>query len=391
MTRSRWTRLRLSMVLMLATVACSTGAPEDPKDQLVDALRAMRADGGTVVDLSLAVDDASLAALEADAEDPLPPQAAQVIKSAVLRVSMPLAADATSSAAAFRVAGEDLAEFRVIDKALYVRADAPRLLETFGQDPAMADGFRQMLASGGMLPADAVDGRWVKLTGAEQALQALSGMSPGQAPGGAAGAPPAAFDPAKVQAASTRLAGVIADASSVERVGPEADGDHLRAAVPLRDAYAALMAEVDALGFPIPQEGRTAIEDVPDEDVVFDVWLKGGRVSAAEFDLLQMAALDPEAEVPEGVTRLALRAVFTPFDGVVAVPADAVEVDVAALLQGMFMGMAFGESMAGMGSMSESFDPSVMPPGFDPSVMPPGFDPNMMPPGYAEPTPVPNG
>lgn len=391
MTRSRWTRVRLSMVLTLAAVACSAGAPEDPKDQLIDALRAMRADGGTVVDLSLAMDDASLAALQADAEDPLPPQAAQVIKSAVLRLSMPLTADATSAAVAFRVAEEDLAEFRVIDKAVYVRADVPRLLETFGQDAGMADGFRQMLSSGGMLPADAVDGRWIKLTGAEQAIKAFTDMGSAQPPGDQTSPP--SFDPAKVQAAGTRLAGVIAEASAVERVGSDADGDHLRVSVPLRDAYAAVMAEVDALGFPVAEDARTSIEDIPDGNVVFDLWLKGGRISAAEFDFLQVAALDPEADIPEGVTRLALRAEFTPFDGVVATPADAVEIDVAALMQGMFMGMALGESMAGMGSTSQGFDPSMMPPGFDPGMMPPGFDPSMMPPGYAEPTraPAPNG
>lgn len=384
MARSLMRRLALPLVLALAVAACSNGATQDPKDRLIQALRTMRADGGTVVELSVATDDASVAAMQADPTEPLPPEAAALLRGGSLRVSLPLAPDAKDSALAFRLGDEDLVEFRMIGAVLYARADVPALLAATGQDPATADSARQMLNQMQVLPGDAVDGRWIKFTGVEEAIKAFSEGMPQASP-----AP--AFDQAGLRQAAGRVAGALARAATVTRVGEEAQGDHLRAALPLREAYRILEAETEGL-VPFAPEPGTSIEEIPDEDVVFDVWLRGGRVAVAELDFLQLKGIDPTADLPDGVTRFAFRAEFTPFDGAIEEPAGAAPVDVSGLMQILMGGMAgaFGGSMAGLNPAPPGFDPSMLPPGFDPSLIPPG-QVEVVPPGYAGPPPAPDG
>ena len=393
MSLQAWRRVALPVVLLLSTAACSNGAAQDPKDQLIAALRAMRTDGGTVVELSVATDDASVAAMQGDPADPLPPEAVALLRGGSLRLSLPLAPEAKDSALAFRLQDSDLVEFRMIGAVLYARADVPALLAATGQDPAIADSARQMLTQMQVLPGDAVDGRWIKFTGIEEAVKAFSEGTPQASPS-------PAFDQSRLREAAGRVASALTQAATVSRVGKDADGDHLRATVPLREAYRIVETETEGL-LPFAPEPGTSIEDVPDTDVVFDVWLRGGRVALVEFDFLQLREVDPEAAVPDGVTRLALRATFTPFDGAIQEPADATPVDVSGLLRLVMAGMAgaFGTSMSGLNPMPPGLDPSMLPPGFDPSLLPPGFDPSLLPPGsdmngmppYPGPPPAPNG
>lgn len=367
MARSFWRRLALAVVPLLAGVACSGGGVTDPKDQLIDAMRAMGREPGVTLAISLDTDEESLRRIGEAGGEPAPSQLLALLPEASLRLSVPFDPEAKALALALRVGDADIVELRATEDVLYARADAPDLLRALGKDPAMADGARAMLAQTGVVPPEVVDGRWLALRGYTQMAEQMAGR-PVDDP----------LDQLRARQAMERFVQVLADSSSVTRVGKDERGDQLRAAVPLREVYEAVQAQMEAMA---PSE-MPAVSEVPEETVLVELWVKDGRISAASVDAAQLATLDPEGPAfPEGA-RLAVRLSFERFDGVVREPVDAAELDPGALMSLVMggMSMAFGESMAGMSAPSM---PPGMPPGFDPSA--PYVDPGMTPTQRAAP------
>lgn len=364
----------LLAVLVVAATACTGGgAAADPKAALREALRSLAEGPGLTVTASLDTDVASLRAASAEEAEPVPEAVLQLLTDAALRVSVPLGEEpVTTGAVAFAVAGDDLVELRAFEQDVYLRADVRRLLTVAGQNPAMVDGFAAMLSGAG-LPPDALEGRWLKLAGATALAEQMAG---------APSEDPAQASVDAMRARVERLAGILADASSVEHVGEDANGDQLRASVPLREVYDAVVANATDLGLPKALSSEMpARDEVPDASVVIDAWVRDGRLTAAAVDLRQFAAMRPGDPLPPGVRRLGLHLAFAEFDGKVEVPADAVELDAKQLLGGLF---------AGMGGMMPGVPPMV--PGMPPGGMPPGgMPPGGMPPGGPGVMPLPPG
>lgn len=357
MARSFWRRLAPAVVLLVAGVACSGGGATDPKDQLIDAMRAMGREPGVTLAISLDTDEQSLRRLGESGDEPLSPAAAAVLTRVTLRVSVPFDPEAKAMALALDLGDGPALELRAAGDALYLRADVPALLRAAGEDPAAAEGVRAMLAQTGIVPAEVVDGRWLAIQGLSELAGAMTG-EPVADP----------LDQAEARRAMERFVQVLADSSSVTRVGKDERGDHLRAAVPLRDVYAAWMAEARSLGVPGGAANELpAVEDVPDETMAVDLWVKDGGLSAAAIDAREFAALDPEGpEIPQDV-RLAIELEFERFDGVVQVPSDAVPLDTQGVMGLLMGGMAgaFGGSMAGVTPMTpppagENTEPTAM-------------------------------
>ena len=354
----------LLAVLLLAATACTGdgGAAADPKAALRAALRALGDGPGLTITASLDTDMASLRAASADEPEPVPDAVLQLLTDAALRVSVPLGEEPVKTGeVVFAVAGDDLVELRVFEKDVYLRADVRTLLTAAGQDPATVDGFAAMLSGMG-LPPDALEGRWLKLAGATALAERMAGTSSED---------PDSASVDVMRARVERLAAILADASSVEHVGEDANGEQLRASVPIREVYDAIVANAADVGLPPDLSGELPPrDDVPDVSILIDAWVRDGRLTAAAFDLRQLAVLTPETPIPPGIERLALHLAFAEFDGKVEIPADAVELNAQQLLGGLF---------AGMGGMMPDMAPMVpgMPPGMPPGGMPmPGMPPS---------------
>lgn len=359
----KFSRFRAAVaVLVLAVVATACnggGGSGDPQRDLREALQAMGEWTGLTMRLSLDSDPASLTALSAAEGQPLPEEAAAHILDGSLTVSMVTDEDAavaelTPFQLALRVGDDALVELRGSDDTAYVRVDLPRILGLFGQDEEMVAGIEAMLGSA--LPPDALRGQWLSLRDAGTLMEAMTGGMSTPTP-----------DPEQ-EAAFERLAGAFANAAEVTSDGSDDAGQRLRVRGNVRDFYDAVKAEAEALGLPLT--GLDDRDEVPDEMVEVLVWLRDGSVSQVEVDLLQLAALDPEADVPEGVERLAMRIEVSQFDGNIDVPGDAVELNAQQLMQTFFetMGGGFMGGEGGLPGMGAELDASVTP-GFDPAQM----------------------
>jgi hypothetical protein len=95
-------------------------------------------------------------------------------------------------------------------------------------------------------------------------------------------------------------------------------------------------------------EGLPAAGDVPDRPASLDVWVKSGRVSRLEVDLGQFLPASP------GTGRVALRLDIDREASGLTAPSDAVDVDIAAVLQNLFS--QFGEFLGGLGGGLAEFD-----------------------------------
>ncbi len=323
----RITTLLAAAALLLAACGGSSSGDDGAKNALERALRNLQEMQGVTAAITLQSDASSLQALAAEDGGSLSPEDAQRILDSSLTVSGTNAEDPARAAAqmVLNVAGDDAVALRTVDKVLYVRADVRRLLEVFGQDPSMADAFVQQAAASGLdFVQPLVEGRWLSLSGLEQAF--------GQASSGAG----AEADKRKVV---EQLARSLENATTVTSEGEDDVGEHLVATVDLRDAVGNLKDAAEDLGGGLPGGGgMPSSEQIPDRDIQVDLWVRDDRLTQIEFDFLQLEDLG-ESPIPAGVERLALRVELEEFSGEVEAPADAVPVDFAKLMQGMFSGI----------------------------------------------------
>jgi hypothetical protein len=309
--------------LVLAGCGGSSGAG-GPQETLDTALEHLREAPGITARVTLRSTPESLQALAADGSKSLSLEDARKILDSSLTVSGSNSDDPAeaSSRIVVEAAGRNSLEVRVVDQTLYVQADVPYLLETFGQPPAAAQAFVQQATAAGLsFVGPFVEGRWIALQGFDRFMQQSGNETPS----------------AEQKKALDDLLEALRSSASVTSAGEDPAGEHLVVRVNLRDVARHVADAAGALGQSVPT-GGLAPEGVPDKEVALDLWVQDDSVSRIEFDLLQVPRLGDE-EIPDGVEALTLRVDLSEFSGEVEVPGDAIPVDPAQVMQA-FMGGA---------------------------------------------------
>lgn len=304
--------------------ACGGDTSANPKQTLTQALDNLGGRDAFSLTFTLQSDvDSLVAASEGD----LSSEDAQKILDSALTIAGNQSddpADARGLVVA-DVAGLDNAiEIRAIGTTLYARADAKGLAETFGQDPAQLDAFAQQASAGGLdFLVAAVNGEWISISGLQELAQQFGA--------------PATPNPADLKAMQS-FAEALKQSSSVTSEGSEDAGEHLVVTVSLRAAYEHFVDLAGQLSAGLPVGDLPSASEVPDEQLRVDVWVADEQVTQVEFDFVQLGSFEG-ADMPEGVERLALRMAIEDFSGEVEEPADAVEVDLAQLMNMFTMGL----------------------------------------------------
>jgi hypothetical protein len=302
---------------------------ENPKDALVEGLRALGEEGLTVtLSVNSTPEDlATLAEGGMDAET-----AGKVLDSSVVfTTNGETDPEASQFEMAVNVAGiENAIELKVVDKVLYARAAVRELAEEFGADTSEFDALAAQTPPGFEFIGPALEGEWLSLPGLDQLAQQL---------GGGAIQEPSEGDQEQAQALIDDMVATFESSSEVTHEGSDDVGDHLVATVNIREFYEGFSDAIGSLGGLAGAQTGTLppASEVPDEELAVDFWVDDGRVVQVEFDFTQASEF-PESEFPEGIETLGLRAVIEEFDGAVEAPEDATEIDINALMQGFLGG-----------------------------------------------------
>jgi hypothetical protein len=314
---------------------------DDPKAALQQALDNFADYEGITVELTLESTPDSLSALsEGELTDE---QARQILDSSFVFTTKE-AEDPKDSQLEMvgNIAGQDRAfEVKVLGLTLYVRADVNGLVETFGADSSEIDALRQQYGSqpGFEFIGTLLDGEWVALTGFQEFAEQMTGQPLQSSPS------------AEQRDLSKKLAQSLEDNSSVEAGNKEGPGGHLLVSLNVQDLYTDFKSLAETTGglatggAPLPDPS-----DVPDRDLLLDVWVDDEQITQVELDITQFADWEGAEDFPEGIDDFRLRLALEEFTGDVAKPEAADEVDLAELMQ-LFMGGGLGSGGAtGSGS-----------------------------------------
>jgi hypothetical protein len=345
---------------LLAT-ACGGGGSLDvesnPSQALSDAAQSLANSDALEAVFRLDADADDLAALAAEGGDELPADVAEVITNSSLRVRSQGSGDDGQFEMAVIIDGDESIEIRGIGQEIYIRADVRGLLDRFDTTGTAAAeleaGLEQMQASGLDFVGAAVEGEWIHLTGVQQIMEMMQGFAGGQ--------PDEAEVEQVTEQVKQRLQQFFSDEVEVSYIGSEDAGERVRATatgeelLALGEEVFALMGPL-AAGFAGGQDPSAAIDELRAEagadaenfTLPIDVWIDGDRISRVGFDLIAFAELNAEmmgedAEVPEGLDRLALVIDLNEFGDSIEAPDDAVEVNLFEL---------FGQFGAGLDGLS---------------------------------------
>jgi hypothetical protein len=326
-------RRHLVLVVVLVAVACGGPAADSraPKALLSDALDDLKRSEGVTVDLSLRSTPESIVALASESGEPLDAGDAHRILDSSLRISSARTTETGRGAAeiVLTVAGTEGLELRTVDGVLYVRADVRHLLETFGGEPGAAEELAQQAAASGLeFVGPLLEGRWLALEGFDRVMARV-------------GAEPTPT--AEQQEVLDELAASLERSATVTSEGSDDAGEHLVASLSLREVYEDLRRLAEGLT-PAPPGRLSSNTEVPEEEIEIDLWVDEGRLTQVEFDFLQLRAVG-DVSIPDGVEELALRVGLADFSRAIAVPADAVPVDLREVVRGFL-----GRSAAGAGA-----------------------------------------
>jgi hypothetical protein len=333
----RFLRLLALLAVTVLVAACSQAdqaqqeVNDDPEAALEAALDNLADYEGTSLELSIEGTADSLIALS---EDELTEEQAQQFLDSSVRVTTKEAEDIEDQQAEFlvNVAGQENAvEIKTFGSTLYARADVAGLLDTFGGEPGALDAFEQQVTSqpGFEFVGTFLDGEWIALTGADQFAEQLTGQSVEE-------------QTEKQRAMAEELANSLKDNASVEAGDEEGPGGHLVVTLPLRALFEDFKEITEAAGT-IASGGAQMPDtsDVPDEDIILDVWIDDEEVTQVELDVVQFADWEDAEDFPEGVEDLRLRMTVEEFTGSLEQPEAAAEVDFGQLM-GLLMGGATG-------------------------------------------------
>jgi hypothetical protein len=331
----------VALVLMLAACGGDADVGENPKAALDTALDSFSEYEGVEMGLTIESSPESLVALsEGDLTDE---QAQQILDSAIAVTSKQNAEDPEKGQfeMAMNIAGtEDAVELRALGYDVYTRADVRGLVETFGGNPSELDAFESQAGGqpGFEFVGPLLDGEWIGLKNADQIVEQLTGQSIEEQTGEQA-------------ALSKQFADAFKDTSNVAAGDQEGPGDHVRVTVPVRDLWERFTKlagdQMTALtqGQPIPDAS-----ELPDEDLVVDMWIEDEKLTQAELDIAQFSQWEGAEDMPEDVEDLRLRVTFEEFTGEIEAPEDFTEVDTATLIQGFLGGMGSSGSSTSSGN-----------------------------------------
>lgn len=331
--------LALAVISALLMGACAGGdAPsEDPKAALISAMENTGSAEGLTFTLSLQSTPESLDAMaRADGGGSgLAEEDAERFLDSSVTISTRGSGEEGAFEMVVNVAGQDDFEMKAIDEVLYLRADVEGLVETFGGDPSEIDtGVQQAEAQGLDFVRPAAEGEWVSIAGLKETTQQITGQSP----------PPVPEQEQLIE----DLTASFRENATVTSEGVEDFGEHLVVSVPLRDTYENFVEDFARLGRQLPVGQLPDAAEVPDEKVTMDVWVDDDQVTQILFDLIQVARLTRDTEVPKEVKEFGFLAQIEEFDDEIKVPEDAVAIDpqqIFGLLGSMFMnGMGAGGS-----------------------------------------------
>lgn len=341
-----------AFLFVLSGCANSSGSGEDAKATLVDSLRNLLEADALTQTITV---DSDVDSLVAVSDGEIDEEVASTILESSLTASGTQAEDPAdaSSVMVLNLGGSEDFEMRFVEGDLYVRADVPDLLETFGQDSKEIDSLAARVEGqkGFEWVDDALAGEWVMVRDAVALIQQF---------GGAGGAAPSVEQ--QRQMINDLLESVEKNAS-VTSEGEDADGTHVRAGLPIKATVEDL---VKALGPGTGMAGagmQDALNDIPEGDVVIDFWIDDDRVTRIELDVTQFEQMAEDSDdFPKDVEELAVVVELEEFEGTVEPVADAVEIDTTSLTQALSGLMTGAAGMgAGAGAPSGSaFDCSML-------------------------------
>lgn len=335
-------RLRAIVVVLVLAVVAAACSPDDdqvaenPTEALRDAFTALGDLEGVELVLRLEADEEVLAALT---EGDLDVDEAALVLDSSLLVRAVGEGDDGSAEFVLTVAGDDVAELRVLPATdVYARIDLEALL-ALADDPdvsATLDAFvaQAELFGFGEVAAAVQAGEWIHLTGLEQMLQMVEGMAGEQQPDDLEDEEAERLAE-EIAAAAERF---LAEDVEVEYVGSEDAGERVRATTDgaalgrfLADVTS-VVAATDLLdGMGGAELARELERELGGVTIAFDAWIADGELTQLALDLAGFADQDPGGEV-----LLVLE--ISEFTDAVEAPADATEIDLFGMLGGLLGG-----------------------------------------------------
>jgi hypothetical protein len=306
--RTRLTVLAAAGATVLAVVLASM-APASAFTRAVDALRA----SDVTATLSLRSSPRSLQALAALGEAHLAARDARRILSTSLTLSKDLGPGGRQRSQAIVHLGSNApVVLRWVGDALYARANARLLLQTFGQDPSILGRITQISHVAGLeFVGPALAGRWMKFDGVGSVPGSVSSLGTARRP----------------DHSLANLATALSSNARVTTLGQERMGTHLVVSVPLRGIYDQVISVARDLvaSWPIRVDFPAA-SAVGSGELELNAWLRGGNFTQLDLDLKQFLELSGNA-IPKALDSLALRLTMTPRAAPITAPSGAVAVN----------------------------------------------------------------
>ena len=322
--------LASATLLLSACAGASTSSSDDAKGTLVDALRSLLGSESLTQTITLESDAGSISALS---EGDIDAETAEKILDSSITASATQADDPADAASItlINIAGTDALEMRFVDGDLYARVELASLLETFGEDPAQLDALTAQVKGqpGFEWVEPAVAGEWVVVRDALELTEQMGGSS--------------TFNGEQQKQLVEDLLASVEKNATVTDEGEDDDGEHVRAALPMRETFEDLMKTLGPAAGMAGAGMQESMKDIPEGDLLLDFWITDDRVSRMAIDITQFEEMAAEAgeEFPEGVEELTIVVEIDDFDGTVEPVADAVEIDTTALTQA-FSGLMTG-------------------------------------------------
>ncbi|WP_052668000.1 hypothetical protein [Nitriliruptor alkaliphilus] len=338
-SNARWAALGAGLLFTTSLTACNGGgtdAEDDPTTALQEAVEALADYDG--IELRLSIDGDRDAIIEA-ADGELDEDTADLLlgSSLLLRAAGEDEADAQAEFIV-ELGGREAVEVRVLpEQRFFVRVDLDAIGDVV-DDPDFASGVDEAVGMAeafglGEVASAARAGDWIELKGFEQLAEFAGGF----------GGDTTEDEPTEEQIEDVRERIVasfqrfLAQDVTLEHVGEESAGDRITATTTEGD-LARLFEEIsriagDLSGVDPDAFGDTGVDTTSDTPVQLDFWIDGGELRQVGYDLSQIEGDDT---APEGTYVLATIAEFS---GTVEAPADAVEIDLFAIIGNMFGGM----------------------------------------------------
>lgn len=345
----------LAVLLSLVAAACGGAGPADPTEAVVDAMD-RTSSAPFAFELSMELDDAARAAL--GHEDP---RAATFVDGTTISGAV----GEERFELVVEIMGVEAFAMRHTDDAhTYLRFSLPQLMETMGA-PFPRE---QALAGLETLPPELreaaealLDGRWVAFVGDPDALEKPSGMMD-------LGPDPEELRSEARDAFGSSPGGFAERFTLIEESG--SDGDirtftvRLRARELARAGVTFLSDAFGGLGVGMmfgTGDVESDLTEIPELVDGGEVVISDGYVERASLDVLAAArsAAPDDPDVPEGSAELVLAFSDHGVEPDVAAPDDAVELDIAELME------TFMEGFMGLGGLTGGFEtvPPLEPPG----------------------------